>query len=379
MTRLKAPVFLLPALLIVAGLFFSFSADVRVGADSAATPTRIASAWRFLPVVLGFEAGPTATPTPLPPTMTATPTLTSTPTATATATATATSTPTETPPPIPIIKDFWALPGVILKGSSTTLYWDIAGDYDSLTIDQGVGAVTNNAVVSPKVTTTYRLTATYGEGQLVWVDTTVTIGTTGKELLVYEWDGQVPQSENGIAKHIPPTANGDWTNPVDYANGTLYFYVKIRDMPEPKEMQLQYCVWQDGYKGAEQCADKGKLTGNPGAVRTWADEVQRMWWLGGRPKVDWTRARYQDGIVVRNGAGKPVIPSADWSGEDPKEWYPIDWHFLVVVVENGKAFGGWDEYLKPPATATPTATPTETPTDTAPDTATPTPTDTPAP
>lgn len=331
------------------------SVNVTVQAETAVTPTLIARTWTYLPMVRGLGQGPTATPTQPGPTVTASPTLTSTPTSTATATATstptatATSTPTETPDPTPKIVKFEASPDIILSGDEALLRWEVTGIYESLTINHGVGDVTGekDVIVSPDETTKYTLTVHYGDGLEMSKKTTVTIGETGKELLVYDWNGEVAQSDNGFARHNPPQENGDWTSPTDFANGTFHFYVKIRDMPEPKEMQLQYCVWQDGLRSAEQCADRGRLTGTSGTVQTWSDWVQKMWSKPGRPRIDWSRARYRDAVVVRNRVGKPVSGIFDWSGEDPKEWYPIDWHFMVVVVEEGKAFSGWDNYLGP--------------------------------
>lgn len=320
----------------------------------------------FLPVVMGVEQGPppppsrtptleptsTVEPTNTPTataTVTSTPTNTSTPTVTSTATATATATLTgsETPVP-PEIKRFDAEPEMILSGGETTLSWKINGDFDLVKLDPGNIDVTGvtETNVSPTVTTEYTLTAYY-LGSASTRTRTVTIGELGGELLVYNWNGEVPTSEGGFPKHIPPQENGDWTSPIDYENGTFYFYVRIRGMPEPKDMQLQYCVWQDGLQSGEQCAAKGKLTGDPGTVLTWSSNVQDMWSKAGRPPIDWSRARYRDAIAIKNKSGKPVSPIFDWSGEIPREWFPLDWHFMVVVVESGKVFSGWENYPSP--------------------------------
>lgn len=349
MPRTKLLYFLI-AVLLLTGIMVMPSIDRAVQADPAVTPTLIASAWNYLPIVNGEVQGPTTTPQPPAPTSTPSPTSTSTPTNTPepTITSTPTSTPTVIPGLPPFIKNFRSLPDVILPGQETTLYWEVTGEYTRLEIDHGVGDVTGltSIKVKPDETTRYKLTVFYGEEEEKLVRrTTVTIGETGKELLAYEWNGEVPQSERGFPKYEPPTENGDWTSPTNYAEGTLHFYVKIRSMPQPQDMKLQYCVWQNGTNNAEQCADTGSLTGNPGTTLTWLDTVQGMWVKPSAPPIDWAKPRFRDAISIKNKQNGPVSPVFDWSGEDPSLWYPINWHFMVVVVEKGKAFSGWDNYL----------------------------------
>jgi hypothetical protein len=119
----------------------------------------IAKEWVFLPMVRGFAKGPTAKPLPPVPMRTASPTFTSTPEFTSTATFT--PTPTETPPPVPVIKRFYAQPSVILSGQETTLYWEIAGEYDALVLEPGDVDVFGETdyTVSPKGATKYTLVA----------------------------------------------------------------------------------------------------------------------------------------------------------------------------------------------------------------------------
>ncbi len=169
-------------------------------------------------------------------------------------------------------------------------------------------------------------------------------GGGDKEMIVYDWNGLVAQSENGFPRNDPPTANGDWTQPVNFAEGTLHFRVQIRSQPVPQEMRLQYCVWQDR-NALENCADWIAVSGNPGTEITWSDTVTGMWMLNNNP-IDWTRARYKDGVAIKNSSGQAVstFQGWDWNGEDPQEWYPIDWRFLVVVVAKGETFSGWSNY-----------------------------------
>ncbi|MDE3245445.1 MAG: hypothetical protein KGN80_05105, partial [Acidobacteriota bacterium] len=106
------------------------------------------------------------------PTATTTYTLTAT-NAVGSATATTTITVNAAPQP-PTISSFIATPSTITSGQSTTLSWNVSGA-TSLSIDNGLGAVTGTShSVSPSVTTTYKLTATNAVGS-VSATATVTV------------------------------------------------------------------------------------------------------------------------------------------------------------------------------------------------------------
>ncbi|MBS1108833.1 MAG: Bacterial Ig-like domain (group 2), partial [Anaeromyxobacteraceae bacterium] len=65
----------------------------------------------------------------------------------------ATATVSVTAGPVPVIESFTAAPASIVTGSSSTLSWTVSGA-TSLSIDQGVGAVTGTSTsVSPTATT----------------------------------------------------------------------------------------------------------------------------------------------------------------------------------------------------------------------------------
>jgi hypothetical protein len=221
--------------------------------------------------------------------------------------------------------------------------------YDSLVITNNVNSdkldVTEQSeiVVSPTVTTMYTLTAS-NMGSTDTETVIVTIGEVGNEIVVYDWDGEVLRADQSLPSFRPPMENDNWKEPINYAQGTLHFRVVVRNMPQPKEMQLQYCVWQDGFS-AEQCAVKGRLTGNPGTELTWADTVEGMWTRPGTAKINWAEPRFRDGVAINNKGGKLVHKAAEDGQEILTEWYPLDWHFMVVVVEQGKAFSGWENYL----------------------------------
>ncbi len=86
--------------------------------------------------------------------------------------------PTATPGQGSVIRSFTAGPSAILSGQTSALSWSVSGA-DAVTIDNGVGNVTNLASrpVSPLQTTTYTLTATGGGGTAT-ASATVTVSAT---------------------------------------------------------------------------------------------------------------------------------------------------------------------------------------------------------
>lgn len=285
----------------------------------------------------------TATPPPPP---SATPTA-APPTATPTA---APPTPTPQGEP-PRIIGFTAQPATINRGDSATLSWEVEGQVTNLRINNGVGNVTgkSSVEVTPDATTTYRLEATNSAGTST-ATVTVTVNSGGggdTEMIVYDWNGLVTEAEHGFPRDTPPmeSANGNWTQPVNFAEGTFYYRVEIRSQPEPQDMLLQFCVWQDNHT-LENCGPKEAVRGTRGNVVTWSGKLEDMWMKNGNP-IDWSRPRQRWGVAIKNKEGKPVSDLKDWNwnGEDPKKWYPIDWRFTVVVVAKGATFSGWDYWL----------------------------------
>lgn len=251
----------------------------------------------------------------------------------------------------PNITSFTASPSTINQGGSSTLSWTVSGEVTSLSINQSVGDVTGQSSksVSPGSTTTYRLTATNGAGS----DTAtvkVTVQTSGsgpgEEIIVYDWNKPVTTAERGFPGFKPPLVNGNWTSPVDFANGTLYFRVEIFDQPVAQQMKLQLCFWQDTTT-REECARMENVYGSSGNVVTWQEDMNDMWEKPGEPPINWAQPRFRVSVAVKNSQGKPVsnFSGWDWNGENPNHWYPLDMRFTAVLVEAGKTFSGWDTYF----------------------------------
>ena len=224
---------------------------------------------------------------------------------------------------------------------------------------------------------------------VVAMESTAGSGTNPNELLIYELNRAVTRANSGFPRDQPPRAeaNGDWTTPINFAQGTIYYRIHVRSQPQPQDMRIQFCVWQDDLT-LEGCGPIARVSGTPGTVVTWSEPVQEMWRKNGVP-LDWTRPRQRYGIAIKNRNGAPVsdIGNWNWSGEDPDAWYPLNMRMTIVVVAQGATFSGWENYIDGAPTATPTTasqptatatnTPTNTPTTTATATNTPTTTATP--
>lgn len=253
----------------------------------------------------------------------------------------------------PEIVEFTATSTTVVNGQSTKLLWTVTGDYTSLTITPDVGDVAGltEVTISPAQSATYTLTAVNNAVQsTAQVDIEV---VESLQLVVFDWDKEVTKNHSGFPRSQPPLANGDWTAPVDFAQGTLYFRAKVISQPVAQEdMQLQFCFWQeedgDNFK-REQCASKQTVPGNPNTVRCWSTPMKNMWIVthdGQKYPIEWDRARFRTAFAIKKiNSDIPISDYEDfnWSGENPDEWYPLDIELNVIVVAPGESFTWWSD------------------------------------
>ena len=164
---------------------------------------------------------------------------------------------------------------------------------------------------------------------------------------MYDWNKPVTKAESGFAIDNPPLANGNWTTPINFAQGTLYFRAEIRSQPVAQDgMKLGFCFWQRIDKIDYENCNGESVPGRKGTVVTWSVPVANMWKKEGR-MVIWDQPRSRNGFAVRNRKNLPVSDKQgwNWNGENPDAWYPLDLRFTVVVVEKGAGFSGWDNYV----------------------------------
>src|SRR5438874_2264696 len=87
-----------------------------------------------------------------------------------------------------------------------------------------------------------------------------------KELLVYDWNRAVTKADRGFPRDFPPHANGNWKVPVNFAEGTFYIRVQIKQQPKVEQNWLQFCVWQDHFHGETCTSPSKKVVGSAGNV-----------------------------------------------------------------------------------------------------------------
>ncbi len=152
------------------------------------------------------------------PTATMTYTLTAT-NATGSATATATVTVNPAPQP-PSITSFSAMPFTITAGQNSTLNWSVSGA-TSLSIDNGVGAVTGTIkVVSPTATTTYKLTATNAVGSVIAM-ATVTVNPASQPPTISSFIATPSTITVGQSSTLSWSVSGATSLSIDNGIGTV--------------------------------------------------------------------------------------------------------------------------------------------------------------
>lgn len=174
---------------------------------------------------------------------------------------------------------------------------------------------------------------------------------TADEILVYNRGSKanpftVTEALGGFIVDNPPpgAANANWVSGqyAGFAGGTLYFRARIVSIPKNQPgMKLGFCFWQ---QARENCKGQ-RINGIPGTEATWSFSLNKMWKKNNQP-IDWASPRTKDGFSVRNAKNKPVSDKGGfkWSGENPKEWYPMKIHYTVVLVKVGGTFDGWGNY-----------------------------------
>ena len=236
--------------------------------------------------------------------------------------------------------------------------------YEIGTVSDGSPVISHSITLSGLTENTtyhYQLESTDSSGNIATsIDFIFVTGAIGAapELLMFDWNTVITQANRGFPRDLPPlaSANGDWTSPINYADGTLYLRAEIKSggQPVPQTMFFNYCVWQRDLVtgnnfGLEICTLLqlgGPLQGTAGEVITWNQKISNMAQISQDP-IDWTRNRHTYGVAIKNTAGDPVsdFNGWNWFGEDPTEWYPLDMRFTVVVVPNGQTFSGWANYI----------------------------------
>jgi hypothetical protein len=165
----------------------------------------------------------------------------------------------------------------------------------------------------------------------------------GNEMLIYDWNKPITTAEGGFAMDkVSQYLGQNWTQPTNYADGRLYFRARIYSIPQNQPgMKLGFCFWQ----GERENCKGSDVAGVAGTVATWDVGLHQMWKKNSK-EVDWSQPRKKMGFAVRDGQNDPVSDktSADWGGNNPAHWYPMNLRFQVVLVPAGESFSGWQNY-----------------------------------
>ena len=209
-----------------------------------------------------------------------------------------------------------------------------------------------------------------------------------QELLVYVVDGPLTVEDKGFkwmtaqsssrdfgGVDIHKSMTMDWTQPVNYAEGIVHVYMKIRSQPYPQDMLVCWNPYQSK-EGAEKGEDlywheigtrREAVTGRPGNTYAWSFDLAHQggpqcfrdgtdFWVKPRfPEgkrveypIDWSKPRFRQSVRFWHNRGErepEVHKGMNWGGQDPLAWFPLDMLYLVVVVPKGGVFSGWQNYL----------------------------------
>ena len=155
----------------------------------------------------------------------------------------------------PEVKNFTASPATIAVGESSELQWDIEGEPTEISIDQGVGDVTQvtSIIVNPTFTTTYTLTATNSMGTTTaqitvkvfpkivsFTASPATVTSGGDSTLRWDIEGNPTEVsiDQGIgvvtdsSTIVRPTMTTTYTLTVAYLDGTVHKQVTVFVKPK---------------------------------------------------------------------------------------------------------------------------------------------------
>ena len=243
---------------------------------------------------------------------------------------------------MPLLVNFDGSNSFDIDGMIVSHAWDF-GDGNS-----SAAANAQHTYTTPgEFTATLTVTDNFGNSRSSSVEINVIDPANIPEIVVYDWNKPVTTAQRGFANINNPTgeANGDWTFPIDYRDGTFYIRAEVRSQPVPQSMHVQFCIWQYNLT-RETCTSTEPIEGQPGTVMTTSQTIASMWKKGGKA-LDWDQPRQRYGMPVKDAQKQPVSDFLNWNwqGYDPDDWYPLDIRYTVVLVAPGATFSGWENYV----------------------------------
>jgi hypothetical protein len=149
--------------------------------------------------------------------------------------------------------------------------------------------------------------------------------------------GTRPEASFTVAEN----AHSDWTSPVDYAHGTAWLRMVVREQPAQTALRLQPCLEQAAAQGGKRSCAPAQTLSDTGTY-TWSAPLSQW-----SPATSWSERPARATIILQDAYGKPVKPGAmDWVGAPYASlYYPMQVRFSVAITPPNAAFPGWAAVL----------------------------------
>jgi hypothetical protein len=185
----------------------------------------------------------------------------------------------------------------------------------------------------------------------------LTVGTVSAAQFVY-LDDIITWTKNGY-DYPDPMGPTSWVSPVNYRDGSVHVRYEPIEKPSTKNVQVQLCIWQDGYE-KENCGSCQTSTTekvyyyNYGAITSW-------WKKGGVP-IDYTRIGLSSSLAYfmhKDGScGAPILMTSScgqacYTKTDIDQHVPITFKVLAVVVSRGSSLQPIEGWNSPATVAAP--------------------------
>jgi hypothetical protein len=127
----------------------------------------------------------------------------------------------------------------------------------------------------------------------------------------------------------------DWTQPVDYAHGSVHVRLEVQTKPSDTPTRYQICFEM---KQNYCCTAQAPIYTVAG-VYEWDTAVEDLWRPG---PVDFTQGIVQSALILKDTNN--VKPAPENVGEATSQLYmPTDLHVVVTLVSNGDVYSNGDE------------------------------------
>ncbi len=151
---------------------------------------------------------------------------------------------------------------------------------------------------------------------------------------------------------LPSGIPDDWTQPLNFKDGKVYFRVSLLEKPDSRPVFYQMGFQWEG--GCDGHYFKEKLPGNqlicitePGLYQAeqslstfWEPDCQRT------DSIDWTRRVDRMLVVIGDDSLRQIDDRWEFGTDivSLDSYFPLKVHFQAVLVAKGETFSGWSAY-----------------------------------